>query len=425
MDHFGAGLDQQGNARKALCVHRSTHGGGDWARLTKRAPFSTSMSGAEEAAPAGVRNLRAMFEGNAGGSTPQPTTKPEGMRTKAGAAPKVDVGGGRAEASQARTEAPHEAKELKSSKEADAPAPGDLKETTPDFAALRRSFSKGSISEESKRAAEKDVAPRPSLAAKEKPALRPKPTVVSRTLSESKGEAREKETADASEPEPNTALSEPAEDEARDAPSPPSALPPANTESAKPVRRAPPPVAAKPKRADSDRVRKHVDEPPTLPTRPQKDSTGKVSPPRPTSKPVRIAQATDSPALSTDDEPLPSTPPDARRTAPVVPSGRRSAPTPPESKNTPTRYTNCFQAICDSTLDPPLARPASVRSVWAKSKLPTTDLAEIWTAVAGSDTSTRGLTCAQFASALGMIDAKLRVARPAAPAPPQLPQRPR
>ncbi|WFD37382.1 uncharacterized protein MJAP1_000326 [Malassezia japonica] len=379
------------------------------------------MSGAEEAAPAGVRNLRAMFEGNAGGSTPQPIKKPDGIRTKAGGAvPKADMGGERAEASKAPTalEASPEAKEPKAAKEADAPTPRDSEEAAPDFAALRRSFSKSSVSEDSKRAAEKDVAPRPSRGAKEKPALRPKPTVVSRTSSETKDEAREKEAADAAEPEP-------AEDEARDAPSSPSASPPANTESAKPARRAPPPVAAKPKRADSDTFRKHADEPPTLPTRPRKESTDKEPPPRPTSKPVRIAQVTDSPALSTDDEPLPSTPPDARRTAPVVPSGRRSAPAPPESKSTPARYTRCFQAICDSTLDPPLARPASVRSVWAKSKLPSTDLAEIWTAVAGSDTSARGLTCAQFASALGMIDAKLRVARPAAPAPPQLPQRPR
>lgn len=164
----------------------------------------------------------------------------------------------------------------------------------------------------------------------------------------------------------------------------------------------PPPIAPRPRAPPSASNKPPIPARPTAPLR-EASPTSAASPATPSAMDVDAGVLHDAAALPR----------------------RRAAPLRPDA---PQRYVACFAAIADAALAPPRARPASVRSVWARTKLPDTELADVWQAVAGTDPACPGLTQAQFVSAMGMLDAKLRVAqRPAAQrgaAPPQLPQRP-
>ncbi|WFC98154.1 hypothetical protein MYAM1_000878 [Malassezia yamatoensis] len=119
-----------------------------------------------------------------------------------------------------------------------------------------------------------------------------------------------------------------------------------------------------------------------------------------------------------------------RRAAPNVPTRKRSENGPETDLDTDTKamYLECFESIADPHSDPKIARPASVRSVWIRSRLPSNYLADIWKTVTDHEDLCKGLTLDQFTTAMKIIDAKLRVHSQFAPGteriPPQLPQRP-
>lgn len=327
----------------------------------------------------------------------------------------------------------HAASTLKNDteKESMASAEAEVQSPTGGVASLRRNFDNPGFPGEKRVFLPRDSdveLPEAKKAEKpkknERPAVLPKPGIVSSKRSTASGPLGP--TADVEADPPTKQEADVASTDTDAAPAPEF-----TADKDAPSKREPPAIAKRPTSARPDTK-------PAVPDRPRATTTtaleggpasSKIPPPPPVRPSAGVAAV--PPRTARESAEAEGKKESGRRAAPAMPTEPRH-PARPGVASRPaeaaSRYAACFHAIADPATEPLLARPASVRDVWTRSKLPTTELAEIWQAVAGSDAECPGLSEAQFVSAMGMIDAKLRVGtRPAprqAAAPPRLPQRP-
>lgn len=186
-----------------------------------------------------------------------------------------------------------------------------------------------------------------------------------------------------------------------------------------------------------------AEKPPAIPRRPPASTAAAPAPAQVKRDDSPRAPAAEPSATTNinliDDTPLnepPSAIPEPKhtQTAEKPPTERRPAPRPPAPQPAapPARYNACFEAVCTRSANTePKVAPATVSFVWARSKLPTAELAEVWDTVSNADPACTGLDRAQFICALALIDAKLDLAHsekapqaPRAPQAPPLPRRP-